>query len=101
MSVGSATLDFIKKSPKSSVAIPAGITAAALLLWPKKETEITNEQGEVETVRKNSGFKKSVVAVGTIATVAALTHHYGPTKGWADKISAQKIASQGNGGPSV
>lgn len=100
--LASGALKKIMSSPKTAVGIPAAITALALLLWPKKETEVTNDQGQPETRRKNSFLKNAVVTAGAIVSLAALSHHIGPTKGWAGKIlEGRAMAAASKATPSV
>jgi hypothetical protein len=101
---GTGALKYVVEHPLKSTGALAGITAVAALLWPKKEQEVTNDQGQQETVRKSSGFKKTVVTLGAIATVAALV--LGKTEkgaGWVNKILEGRAAKAATGaaGPSV
>lgn len=85
----------IHDNPKTIMGASAALAAAGMLL-PGKEVE----KPDGGTEKKSGLFKKALVAVGAIVAIGTAMNKYGPAKGWAGKIAADRLAASAAKGAS-
>lgn len=87
-----AVMSRLHDNPKTAVAVGAALAAAGAML-PGKEVE----KADGTTEKKGSLFKKALVSMGAAVVIGATLNNFGPLKGFAGKIAAERLATAAKG----